>query len=101
MKKAAQEHPGAILAVGNAPTALLTIAEQIESGLRPALVIGVPVGFVNVVESKERLSPSAKARRTRHRGDGPQGRQQRRCRHLQCPYLLRRRDARPLGAGWK
>jgi len=55
MKKAAQEHPGAILAVGNAPTALLTIAEQIENGLRPALVIGVPVGFVNVVESKERL----------------------------------------------
>ena len=40
MKKAAQEHPGAILAVGNAPTALLTIAEQIENGLRPALVIG-------------------------------------------------------------
>ena len=55
MKKAAQEHPGAILTVGNAPTALLTIAEQIENGLRPALVIGVPVGFVNVVESKERL----------------------------------------------
>ena len=55
MKKAAQEHPGAILAVGNAPTALLTIAEQIESGLRPARVIGGPVGLVNVVESKERL----------------------------------------------
>ena len=55
MHKAAQEHPGAILAVGNAPTALLTIAEEIENGLRPALVIGVPVGFVNVVESKERL----------------------------------------------
>ena len=51
----AGRHPGAILAVGNAPTALLTIAEQIENGLRPALVIGVPVGFVNVVESKERL----------------------------------------------
>ena len=47
--------PGAVLAVGNAPTALLTIAEKIENGLRPALVIGVPVGFVNVVESKERL----------------------------------------------
>ena len=46
--------PGAILAVGNAPTALLTIADLIETaGLRPALVIGVPVGFVNVVESKE------------------------------------------------
>ena len=40
MHKAAAEHPGAILAVGNAPTALLTIAEQIEAGLRPALVIG-------------------------------------------------------------
>ena len=33
----------------------LTIAEEIEAGLRPALVIGVPVGFVNVVESKETL----------------------------------------------
>ena len=55
MHRAAQEHPGAIFAVGNAPTALLTIAEEIEAGLRPALVIAVPVGFVNVVESKEAL----------------------------------------------
>ena len=55
MHKAAAEYPGAVLAVGNAPTALLTIAEKIENGLHPALVIGVPVGFVNVVESKERL----------------------------------------------
>ena len=55
MHRAAREYPGAILAVGNAPTALLTIAEEIEAGLRPALVIGVPVGFVNVVESKETL----------------------------------------------
>ena len=47
------EHP--ILAVGNAPTALLRIAERIEAGARPALVIAVPVGFVNVVESKERV----------------------------------------------
>ena len=53
--RAVAEYPGAVLAVGNAPTALLTIAEKIENGLRPALVIGVPVGFVNVVESKERL----------------------------------------------
>ena len=37
MQRAAQEHPGAVLAVGNAPTALLTIADQIEAGLRPAL----------------------------------------------------------------
>ena len=52
---AAAKQAGTVLAVGNAPTALLTIAEKIENGLRPALVIGVPVGFVNVVESKERL----------------------------------------------
>lgn len=55
MHRAAQEHPNAVLAVGNAPTALLAIADEIEAGLRPALVIGVPVGFVNVVESKEHL----------------------------------------------
>ena len=55
MHRAAREYPGAVLAVGNAPTALLTIADEIESGLRPALVIAVPVGFVNVEESKERL----------------------------------------------
>ena len=61
MQRAAQEHPGAVLAVGNAPTALLTIADQIEAGLRPALVIGVPVGFVNVVESKERLFVTCEA----------------------------------------
>lgn len=51
---ALREHPGAILAIGNAPTALLRVSELIEDGARPALVIGVPVGFVNVVESKER-----------------------------------------------
>ena len=51
---AAAQHPAAILAIGNAPTALMRIAEKIETGLRPALVIGAPVGFVNVVESKER-----------------------------------------------
>ncbi len=55
MDYAAETHPSAVLAVGNAPTALLRIADLIEAGLRPALVIGVPVGFVNVVESKERV----------------------------------------------
>ena len=55
MHRAAREYPGAVLAVGNAPTALLAIVEEIEAGLRPALVIAVPVGFVNVVESKEAL----------------------------------------------
>ena len=52
----AEEHPNAIFAVGNAPTALLRMCELMEAGtLRPALVIAVPVGFVNVVESKEAM----------------------------------------------
>ena len=43
-----------IFAVGNAPTALVRLYELISEGkLRPELIIGVPVGFVNVVESKE------------------------------------------------
>ena len=55
MEKAARQYPNAVFAIGNAPTALLRIAELIQSGLpRPSLIIGVPVGFVNVVESKER-----------------------------------------------
>lgn len=46
-----------IVAVGNAPTALVAAMEMITKGLiKPALVIGVPVGFVNAVESKELLS---------------------------------------------
>ena len=43
-----------IFAIGNAPTALIRLYELIEEGcVRPELVIGVPVGFVNVVESKK------------------------------------------------
>lgn len=61
MEKAARECPGAVLAVGNAPTALLRITELMEEGLRPALVIAVPVGFVNVVESKEILLAACEA----------------------------------------
>ena len=48
--------PGPILAVGNAPTALLRILELFREGrLAPALVIGMPVGFVNAAESKDML----------------------------------------------
>lgn len=61
MQKAAQDCPGAILAVGNAPTALFEIVRQMERGLRPALVIGVPVGFVNVVEAKEAVLAACRA----------------------------------------
>lgn len=54
----ARIHDGAVYAVGNAPTALIELERQIRDGVRPALVIGVPVGFVNVVESKERILAS-------------------------------------------
>lgn len=52
--KAAEQSPSAVFAVGNAPTALIRIAELVREGrLTPGLVIAVPVGFVNVAESKE------------------------------------------------
>ncbi|MFD0423718.1 precorrin-8X methylmutase [Streptomyces parvus] len=48
---------GAVIAVGNAPTALFRLLEMIEEGApRPAAVIGVPVGFVGAMESKEALA---------------------------------------------
>ena len=56
MERAAKLPKPCIFAIGNAPTALISLHEQMESGLlKPALVIGVPVGFVNVVESKEMI----------------------------------------------
>lgn len=57
MGHAAQQYPRAVYAVGNAPTALLALCARMEAepGFRPALIIAVPVGFVNVVESKERI----------------------------------------------
>ncbi len=54
MEKAARLGKECVFAIGNAPTALIRLKELIDEGsIRPALVIGVPVGFVNVVESKE------------------------------------------------
>lgn len=54
MERAAKLSKPCIFAIGNAPTALISLHEQIQAGtLHPALVVGVPVGFVNVVESKE------------------------------------------------
>ena len=54
MDKAAQLPGNLIFAIGNAPTALVRLYELIREGkLNPALIIGVPVGFVNVVQSKE------------------------------------------------
>lgn len=57
--KAATLDKPVIYAVGNAPTALIRLYELIESGIfRPELIIGVPVGFVNVVQSKEIIMES-------------------------------------------
>ena len=54
MEHAAKLDGPLIFAIGNAPTALIRLHELIGEGVvSPALVIGVPVGFVNVVESKE------------------------------------------------
>lgn len=57
--KAARIEKPVIFACGNAPTALIRLSELIEAGkFRPALVIAAPVGFVNVVQSKELIMQS-------------------------------------------
>lgn len=56
MDKAAELSCDCIFAIGNAPTALIRLYELIREGrLHPKLIIGVPVGFVNVVQSKEMI----------------------------------------------
>ena len=56
MRSAASEISGGIVVIGNAPTALLEVIEMINEKLvNPALIIGVPVGFVSSPESKEKL----------------------------------------------
>ena len=52
-----KDFPNAIYAIGNAPTALIRLCELIQDcKANPALVIGVPVGFVNVIEAKDMLA---------------------------------------------
>jgi len=61
IEKGLQENIG-IVSVGNAPTALLKVMacrDDLAPGFRPALLVGVPVGFVNAAESKELLSEKA------------------------------------------
>ena len=59
MEKAAKLGVPTIFAIGNAPTALVRLKELMdEDGFRPELIIGVPVGFVNVVEAKELIIES-------------------------------------------
>ncbi len=60
MAGALAAHPGAVVLVGSAPTALECLLERWEAGAPPpALVVGMPVGFVGVAESKRRLAASA------------------------------------------
>ncbi|MBR4443735.1 MAG: precorrin-8X methylmutase [Clostridia bacterium] len=54
MEKAARLDGPLVFAIGNAPTALFSICDLVRAGkLKPAIIIGVPVGFVNVIEAKE------------------------------------------------
>ena len=53
MEKAAKMDQNVIFAIGNAPTALMRLYELIQEKIKPELIIGVPVGFVHVVEAKE------------------------------------------------
>jgi precorrin-8X/cobalt-precorrin-8 methylmutase len=56
MRMAASEMNGGVVAIGNAPTALVEVIQMIRENVTlPALVIGIPVGFVCAVESKEEL----------------------------------------------
>ena len=56
IERCVKDFPEAIYAIGNSPTALIRLCELIQEGkANPALVIGVPVGFVNVLEAKELL----------------------------------------------
>jgi precorrin-8X/cobalt-precorrin-8 methylmutase len=69
MRKAAREAPGAVYAIGNAPTALLELVRLVEDGeADPALIVGVPVGFVSAAESKERLREQGLAPYITNRG---------------------------------
>lgn len=59
MRQCMQLYPEAIFVVGNAPTALLTLCEPKDFNFAPKLIIGVPVGFVAVVEAKAALAQTA------------------------------------------
>ncbi len=55
-----EEYPGAIFVIGNAPTALLSLCAQLPiAPIQPALVIGAPVGFISVIESKAALAKTS------------------------------------------
>ena len=56
MRSFGKELDGAVIAIGNAPTALFEVLAMCkEEGIRPALIVGIPVGFVGAAESKDFL----------------------------------------------
>ncbi|MBF2029161.1 MAG: precorrin-8X methylmutase [Oscillatoriales cyanobacterium C42_A2020_001] len=57
--KCLEHYPEAIYAIGNAPTALLALCQQVSATCQPALVIGAPVGFIAVEESKVALATTS------------------------------------------
>ena len=58
--KCYREFPHAIFAIGNAPTALLALCQEVtKADVKPALIIGAPVGFISVVESKTVLAQTS------------------------------------------
>jgi len=60
MRRAAREMDGGIIVIGNAPTALYEVISMIREGVtKPALVVGIPVGFVSAPESKEELAKTS------------------------------------------
>jgi precorrin-8X/cobalt-precorrin-8 methylmutase len=57
MRRAAKDMDGGIVAIGNAPTALYEVISMVREGItKPAIVVGIPVGFVSAAESKEELA---------------------------------------------
>ena len=60
MRVTASEMNGGIVAIGNAPTALLEVIQMISEGIaKPALVVGIPVGFIAAAESKDKLQTTS------------------------------------------
>jgi len=57
MREAKSDIDGGVVVIGNAPTALLEVIQMVKEGIvKPALIIGIPVGFICAAESKEELS---------------------------------------------
>ena len=63
MERAAKLEGDTIFVVGNAPTALLKLRDLMNDGYKPAFIVGVPVGFVNVVYAKEEVMREAEERK--------------------------------------